>query len=89
MEPADAPVLEVFPNPSNGPVYLVLHLPMEASEVQLVILDATGKTMASTRPRIGTGVVELPSGTWPNGMYMAVLRSAGIQIGTVRFALAR
>jgi hypothetical protein len=87
--PTVTPILQAYPNPSSGPVYLVLDLPTEAKHITLMYLDALGRMVYTTNVKSGTSIEEVQTAGWPNGMYNAVLHWDNAMQQTVRFSLQR
>ncbi len=89
-ESAKAPaIMQAYPNPSSGPVYLVLDLPMEAEHITLSYMDALGRLISTTNVRTGTSISEVETNGWPNGVYSAVVHWNEMDQQTVRFSIQR
>lgn len=81
------PMLHAWPNPPNGPVYIVCNVPPTATNARLRILDLNGRLVKDQLLVPGAGIVELLPGVVAGGIYMAELRWDGIQVGRVKLAL--
>jgi hypothetical protein len=83
----DVPVLEAYPNPSNGPVYVVCNVPASAERASLILHDLKGRAVGQLVVDPGMGLAELRPGALPAGLYLAELRVDGIRTGQVKLAL--
>ncbi len=94
--PEDDPIavagpLAVYPNPAKDQdiVYVVAKLPegMESGTVQ--VFDPLGREVATQRINTATAIVEVKTGALAPGLYVAVLNSEDLLIGSFKFELAR
>jgi hypothetical protein len=83
----NVPVLEAYPNPSNGPVYVVCNVPASAERASLILHDLKGRAVGQLVVDPGMGLAELRPGALPAGLYLAELRVDGIRTGQVKLAL--
>lgn len=80
---AHAPVLlQAYPNPSNGPVYLVYTVPEGVEQAELRMHDAAGRDVHRQRVAPQNGIAEIIPRHVANGMHVASLHCDGIRIGT-------
>lgn len=80
-------LLEAYPNPSNGPVYVVCNVPQSVTKASLRILDLNGRLVHEQVLSPGMGIAELIPGFAAPGIYMAVLSLDDIRAGQVKLAL--
>ena len=87
---AQAPsVLQAYPNPSNGPVYLVYTVPEGVERAELQMMDAMGRLVYSQRVAPQNGIAEVMPDQVANGMHVAILVCDGIRTGTAKLSLTR
>jgi len=85
-----APVLlQAYPNPSSGPVYIVYTVPEGAEHAELRLMDATGRWVYSQRMAPQNGIAEIMPGHLAGGMHVAMLLCDGIRVGTTKLNLTR
>lgn len=79
----------VWPNPALSEVHAVLEMP-SGGEFRAMIVDAAGRVVASVDDefRSGTGVVGMPVGDLPSGVYTMVVTGGGGSAGS-RFTVLR
>ncbi len=70
--------MEVFPNPSNGPVYVVYEVPEGTQHAELRLLDLHGRTLQSMRIGDGPGVQEWSTNELAPGLYVTELLLEGL-----------
>ena len=80
-------LLEAYPNPSTGPVYVVCNVPQSVAKATLRITDMNGRLVHEQTLGNGEGIAELESGMAAPGIYLAELRLDGIRAGQVKLAL--
>ncbi len=80
-------LLEAYPNPSTGPVYLVCNVPPSVAKATLRIMDMNGRLIREQALANGEGIAELEPGMASPGIYLAELRLDGIRAGQVKLAL--
>ena len=80
-------LLEVYPNPSDGPVYVVCNVPESVSKASLQIRDMNGRLVYDQPLEAGMGVAVLRAEAVAAGIYLAELRLDGIRAGQVKLAL--
>ena len=79
--------LDLYPNPTNGNVWMSLEMPAEAT-TQWRVKDASGRLVRSGRNTVGTGMnqVEIDLGGVDAGSYVLELtNNDGTPLGTARF----
>jgi hypothetical protein len=69
--------LEVFPNPSNGPVHVVYEVPEGIVNAELRLLDIHGREQRRTRLGEGAGLLTLQTNGLAPGVYFVELRFDG------------
>lgn len=85
-----APLLmQVQPNPSNGPVAVSLQLPEGADGGAIRVLDPLGRQVYQTTFTGSVQIVEIDTREMANGVYLAEVQVDGIQLGVTKFELAR
>ena len=86
---ATVPTIEAYPNPSNGPVYLVVELPAGVEEGLVRVMDPLGRMLLEKRFTGRMQVVEVDTRGVAIGLYTAGLYVDGIGAGTVKFEVVR
>lgn len=76
---ANEMVLEAFPNPSNGPVFLAYTLPEGCEQGILSIADLSGRAMAKQLTYQSSGLVQITTNEWSAGLYLVTLNAGGHQ----------
>jgi hypothetical protein len=85
---SDKPLLlEAYPNPSSGPVYVVCNVPPSVAKATLRIMDMNGRLVHEQAVAAGAGIAELEPDMAAPGIYLAELRLDGIRAGLVKLAL--
>lgn len=82
-------LLEAFPNPSNGPLFVVYEVPESSPQAELRLLDLHGRTMRSTRLGDGPGMLQWSTQGLAPGIYMAELRVDGMASKQVKVVVQR
>jgi hypothetical protein len=85
----EAPLIEAYPNPTNGPVYLVVHLPEGASEGLVRVMDPLGRLVLENRVAGAVQILDVNTQGMALGFYTAGLHVDGIAAGTVNFEVVR
>jgi hypothetical protein len=80
-------LLEAYPNPSSGPVYVVCNVPQSVAKATLRIMDMNGRLIHEQPLATGAGIAELEPGFAAPGIYLAELRLDCIRAGQVKLAL--
>jgi hypothetical protein len=80
-------LLQAYPNPSTGPVYVVCNVPPSVVKASLCIMDLNGRLVHEEALAAGTGIAELRPGLASPGIYLAELRLDSIRAGQVKLAL--
>ncbi len=83
----ESPFLRAYPNPSNGPVFIVYEVPDGVDQAEVQVVDATGKLLYTRTLAPQNGILELPRLT--PGLNVATLRCDGIQIGVVKLSTVK
>jgi hypothetical protein len=84
--PSEA-ALEIFPNPSNGPVFVTYTVPDGITDAQLRVVDLSGRELGSRRLGSGPGVWELQTTRWSSGAYLVELRLDNVVTTTAKVVL--
>lgn len=85
---SDKPMLlQAYPNPSTGPVYVVCNVPQSVAKASLWIMDLNGRLIHEQPLAAGEGIAELQPGMAAPGIYLAELHLDGIRAGQVKLAL--
>jgi hypothetical protein len=82
-------LLAAYPNPSNGPVYLVYTVPEGVENVELNMHDAQGRLVHSSRPQPRNGIVEVLAKDLSSGVHLVSLRYDGMQVATAKVSVAK
>jgi hypothetical protein len=85
----EAPFIEAYPNPTNGPVYLVVHLPEGASEGLVRVMDPLGRLLVEQRFAGSVQVIDMNTSGEATGLYTAGLYVDGLDLGTIKFEVLR
>ncbi len=70
--------LEAFPNPTNGPLYMMYEVPEGTLNAELRLVDLHGRELHNTRLGDGTGMQQWSTHGLAPGIYVAELRLDGI-----------
>lgn len=81
--------IDVFPNPSNGPVMVAYEVPEGAVNVELRLMDIHGKTLKQLRLGDGQGLAQLNTEPLAAGVYMTVLSLDGIRMAHQKVVVER
>ncbi len=82
-------LLEAFPNPSNGPLFVVYEVAEGSAQAELRLLDLHGRTMMSNRLGDGPGLLQWSTQGLAPGIYMAELRVDGMAGQQVKVVVQR
>lgn len=83
------PLLTAYPNPSNGPIYLVARLPEGAEHAAIKAVDPLGRTVLDQQFMGSVGLFEITDRELAVGVYTAGLFVDGIAAGSVKFEIVR
>ena len=83
----NSPYLRAYPNPSNGPVFVVYEVPEGVEQALLEVVSADGKLIFSQSIAPQNGIAEL--GKLPIGLNVATLRCDGIRVGVAKLSIVR
>ena len=86
---ADELVLEVYPNPAKGPVYVVMHSPDTHGQNTLQVMGANGSVVHRSATPAGANVIELNTADWASGLYVIELSSDHMQPARVKLSVQR
>ena len=78
------PTLTAYPNPGNGPVYLVYQVPDGVDKVSIRVTDTTGRTLLDRTVADNHGIMELDTQNWANGLHIATIDYDGFRVGSVK-----
>jgi hypothetical protein len=82
-------MLAAYPNPSNGPVYLVYQVPKGVDQAEVMVSDAQGRLLKRERIAPKDGILEILPKELAAGVHIAALYFDGIQVGTAKLNLMR
>ncbi len=82
-------MLEIYPNPSNGPVYVVYTIPEGVEKAELSVSDAQGRSILNTNVPPKNGIFELNDRSSSTGMHIVNLTCDGIPIGSAKVNIIR
>ena len=80
-------ILDAYPNPTTGLVYVVCNVPMGSENSKIVISDLHGRLAQQVIIGVGASVVELDLSSKAAGLYTATLLLDGVPIGQVKVAV--
>jgi hypothetical protein len=89
VEWVDEAVLEAYPNPTTGPVYLVYRTPVDDGQLNLTVVDANGREVYHGTRDVGAGIVELSTTGWPAGLYVVELSAEDLEPMRVKLSVQR
>jgi hypothetical protein len=89
VEWADEVVLEAYPNPTKGPVYIIYRTPVENVQLDIRVVDANGREVYSGNVASGSGIVELNTASWISGLYVAEFSSVLMEPAHVKLSVLR
>ena len=81
--------MSAYPNPSNGPVYLVYTVPEGVENVELNMHDAQGRLVHSSRPQPRNGIVEVLAKDLSSVVHLVSHRYDGIQVATAKVSVSK
>jgi hypothetical protein len=88
-EKQEEPMLSAYPNPSNGPVYMVYHVPEGVERTEILIHDGSGRLIRTENVAAKNGILELEAKALASGLHIASLYFDGIQVGTAKVEVIR
>ena len=83
------PLLSAYPNPSNGPVYLVYAMPVGVEDAEIRLHDVQGRLVKQQRLPSRNGVLEVQPKETSTGMHVASMYFDGILVGTAKVSIVR
>lgn len=81
--------LEIFPNPSTGPVFAVVEVPEEAERAELRLLDVHGRVLQLKPLSGGPNLVMLKAEGLVPGLYLAEVRLDGHGLAQAKVVIQR
>lgn len=81
--------LTIFPNPSNGPVFVGYDVPTGTGTAVLRVIDLSGRELQSMRISEGPGLSTIETEGWANGVYIAEIRLDGAAHANTKFTILR
>ncbi len=81
--------LEVFPNPSSGPVFAVVEVPEGVEEAELRVLDVHGRVLQVKRLNAGPSLVSLKTDGLAPGLYLAEVLLDGHGVAQTKMIIQR
>lgn len=82
-------LLVAYPNPTNGVQWVVYNLPEGGESAQLSVRDGLGREVIVKAVSNKSGILELNTGAWSNGMYTASLLLDGVDVGKLKLMVQR
>jgi hypothetical protein len=83
------PLLQAYPNPSRGPVYLTYTTIEGVEHGELLIHTADGRLAKQIALGNANGIIELQPKELTSGLHIATLYFDGIQVGTTKLNILR
>lgn len=83
------PLLQAYPNPSRGPVYLTYTTVEGVEHGELHIHTADGRLVKQIALGNANGIIELQPKELTSGLHIATLYFDGIQVGTTKLNILR
>ena len=80
-------ILDAYPNPTTGLVYVVCNVSMGSENSKIVIRDMHGRIAQQVSIGVGASVVELDLSSKAAGLYTATMLLDGVPIGQVKVAV--
>ena len=84
-----AEVLRAYPNPFNGPIFLVYTVPEGVEQVYLRMMDGLGRVVFQQRLAPQDGIAEVLPSQVANGLHIAALFYDGVRVGTVKITVSK
>jgi hypothetical protein len=81
--------LRAYPNPTNGPVYLVYQVPEGVEQVYMRMMDGLGRLVFQKQVAPQNGIAEVLPDQLANGLHVAALFYDGVRVGTVRLIVCK
>ena len=81
--------LTAYPNPSNGPVYVVYSVPDGVEKVELTVFDAQGRLISSSLVPPNGGIFEINERSLSTGLHIVNLTCDGISVGSAKVSVVR
>ena len=81
------PTLEAYPNPSNGLVYLVYHVPNGVAHAEVWFSDMEGRVVHRTMVTASSGIAELDVREHATGLYTIALVLDGVRMEQLKLSL--
>lgn len=82
-------VLGVYPNPSNGPVFVVYEVPYGVEIAELLVHDAQGRLIRSAKGQSSGGVLDIPENSMVSGVHVVSLYWDGILVDSAKLEVIR
>ena len=82
-------MLDVLPNPSNGPVAIAIRLPEEMNDGKVRVVDPLGRLVLEQSFTGNVQLIELDTKGLGNGLFAAEVKADGILVGTIKFEILR
>jgi len=79
--------LEVFPNPSSGPVFLAYQVSEGTDQGDLRVVDLSGRELLKQVLCVGPGALMLQTDAWAPGVYLAELRIADVMVASAKITV--
>jgi len=81
--------LDVYPNPSNGPVLVTYDVPESTDQALLRVLDLSGRVLHTVRVAKGPSLYQLQTDGWAAGVYLVELQLDASTSSTTKLIIQR
>ena len=89
-QPALSPAqLTAYPNPSNGPVFLVYTVPEGVEKAEITVFDAQGRMINTSIVPPNGGIFEINERSLSTGLHVVNLTCDGISVGSTKVNIVR
>lgn len=87
--PTRMDLLAAYPNPSNGPVYLMYQVPEGVEQVEVRLTDALGRLVLLKKVMPKNGIIEVMPRDMASGVHVGELFFDGIRVATTKLQVVR
>lgn len=81
--------LAVYPNPANGPAYLVYKVPDGVEKVYIALYGGQGQQIRSEQVAPKNGILEIAANEIVTGLYVASIYFDNIEAGSIKLSVTR
>ena len=82
-------LLQAYPNPSSGPVYLTYSVVEGVENATIEVYTEQGQMLMTKALGSSNGIAELHTQQWAPGMHVAVLYFDGLRVGSTKVNIVR